>query len=129
MFFMWWFRDRGRKIFRYHDGTSYVRRDPIEIGEAIERVCPDYLALIDTLAESDNEVPPGPLRDSIVEQQEGAIAKLESAARSVFELAHLGKKRGGVTRGEAIAILCRYVNYMRELSRGARLFTDSPQVG
>lgn len=119
-----WFRDRHRNIFLFWDGTRWRRADPLAVGTRLEEVCPDYLALLETIAGQATSAPPGALRDDLLSQQKGAAKKLASAAQQVFGLTPLDDTKG-VTGAEAIGVLTRYFLFMEELAAAAELFPDS----
>ena len=64
-----WWRDRGRNIFSYYDGIKTRYADPVAIGTALERECPHYQELLDVIDKKTADVPPGPVRDSLIDQQ------------------------------------------------------------
>jgi hypothetical protein len=123
-----WARNRGRNIFRYYDGTRWVRADPVVIGNRIEEFLPKYVDLLDLLRKDAAAAPVGPVRTDLVRQQREAMKAIAKGARDVFDLPELGKIRGGVTDPEAIAILTRYHLYMERLAHEAELFMRSESV-
>lgn len=132
MFFMgriarWWY-NRRRAIFHYRDDTGPRRADPIVVGMDLERECPEYLDLLLTLQMNPTESPPGPVRDSVIGQRRDAGRKLADVSRKIFGLNPLSDT-GGVTDGEAVAVLSEYFMFMESLARAAQLFPDSPGVG
>jgi len=124
-----WFSRRKRHIYQFFDGSRYVRRDPIQVGRALESLCPNYPELIETLTTPETEVPPGPLRDSITSQHAEAIDKLVSATRKAFGIKELGETKGGLTDAEVIGVLCGYKVMMDAMARDAGLFQTLPQAG
>lgn len=122
-----WLDERSRRIFRYHIGGTPRRGDPVVLGRALEQECPEYPALLSTLAERVSDIPPGPIRQSMVEQQKAAAIKLIGTARKVFQLAPLQVEgSGGVTDAEALSILTKYFRFMTELAEEAKLFQTWP---
>ena len=122
-----WWADRGRRIFRYHDGGAWRRADPVWVGNRLEEACPEYQDLLDVLAKDLQAIPAGALRDSVASQKRDAAQKLARAARSIFGLLPLSEKgRGGVTDGEAIGVITQYFLFMEEIARESELFRTSP---
>ncbi len=122
-----WWRDRRRQIFHYHDSFQWRRADPVVVGSRLEEVCPDYQKLLLTLVEDAAKTPPGPIRDSMLDQQRAAGKELARVAMEVFGLLPLSEKgRGGVTRAEAIGVVTKYILFMEELARAAAPFATSP---
>lgn len=117
-----WWRDRGRNIFTYWDGYTWVRSDPIEVGKRLEMVCPHFQRLLDTIDKRSNDIPPGPVRRDLVKQQENAIDELAMVSIKVFNLAPLGQTEGGLTRGERVAVIGRYFSFMEGLAQQSELF-------
>lgn len=123
-----WWRDRSRYIFRYDDGNKIRYADPVEIGTALEREIPNYTDLLETLSMRMADLPPGPIRENMVQQQHDAALKLARAARKVFRLVDLDSETGwGATDAHAIRIVGQYYMYMERLARKAELFRDSPE--
>lgn len=124
-----WWADRGRNIFHYRVGSSWRRGDPVVLGSRLERLCPEYVKLLATLAEDVAKIPPGPVRKSMVDQQRDASTKLVEISRTVFSLPPLeADGPGGVTDPEALSILTRYFMFMEGLAkeRDAQLFPTWP---
>lgn len=120
-----WWRDAGRNIFRYHDGTRRRRADPAAVGQRLETECPQYVELLEILTRADREAPPGPLRDELLAQRREASEKLADVAYKVFDLKPLDD-HGGVTKAEAVAVLTSYFVFMENLARDSQLFRTSP---
>lgn len=123
-----WWRDRSRHIFHFHDGAGWRRADPVAVGQALEQACPDYQALFDTLAQDLGKLPPGPIRDSVRDQQRAATRELAALAYRVLEIPALAPAGGGVglTRAEVIAVLARYILFMERLAGDVAPFVTSP---
>lgn len=122
-----WWRDRGRNIFSYHDGSAWRYADPVAVGSALEADLPDYLEILDILAKRPADVPAGSLRKDLVDKQRESLVKLAATARKVFKIAPLDDKTGwGATDAQAIGVVTRYFVFMEGLARKAELFTDSP---
>jgi len=119
-----WLRNRHRNLFLFWDGTRTRRADPLLIGTRLEEECPKYLDLLDTIGKNVTAVPPGPVRDDLLNQQKDAARKLAAAASKVFGLAPLDDTKG-VTGAEAIGVLTKYFLFMEELATAAELFPDS----
>lgn len=120
-------RERRRNIFRYRDGFRLVRADPVLIGRRLEERCPDYQSLLTTLASDPGTQPPGPLRQSVLDQQKAAARDLAAVARDVFGLLELSPTgKGGVTDGEAVGVLTRYFLFMERLAEDVLPFATSP---
>lgn len=125
-----WMRNRRRNIFRFHDGFGWRNCDPVAAGNRLEEVCPDYAGLLATLAEDPRKAPPGPLRQSILDQQRASARDLAAVARKVFDLLPLSEKgRGGVTDAEAVNVIASYLRFMERLAGDAELFRNWPDAG
>lgn len=123
-----WWRDRSRNIFSYDDGVRIRYADPVAVGNDLEAALPDYQSLLGVLAQKTAEIPPGPMRTDLVQQQRDAIKKLSTAARTVFNLPKLDDQTGwGATDAHAIAVITEYFMFMEGLARKAELFQDSPE--
>lgn len=123
-----WLRERSRTIFRYYDGKSHRRVDPIRIASAIERECPKYAEHLESLRINLKEIPPGPLMQETVAQQKASRDELIRAARVVFGMTEL-TDGGGATDAEAVVVLGEFLRFMEQLAEDAELFRDSPGPG
>jgi hypothetical protein len=122
-----WLRDRARNIFKYHDGVRTRYADPVAAGTDLETALPKIQEILDTLARSPSEIPPGAMRDDLVNQQRDSIKQLALAARKVFKLSPLDDETGwGATDAQAVGVVIRYFQYMGRLARDAELFANSP---
>jgi hypothetical protein len=125
-----WWRNRRRCIFQYHDGFRWRRCDPVAAGNRLEEACPEYAGLLASLADDPRKAPPGPLRQSLVDQQRSAARDLANVARRVFGLLPLSEVgTGGVTDAEAVGVIARYLNFMERLARDSELFRTWPESG
>ncbi len=120
-----WWRDRGRAIYTYHDGTRRRRADPVKVHDSLEAQLPGYADGMLLLKKDSAKIPPGPIRDDLITQQRAMATALAGAARVAFDMKPLGDK-DGVTDGEAIRVLIEYFLFMEDLAESATIFGNSP---
>lgn len=118
-------RNRGRLLFRYHDGARWRRADPLRAGLDLERAEPDYAALLAAVHEEPSKVPAGPVREALQKDQNAAGRRLIAAARKVFGLPEL-TDAAGLGDGEAMGVLIAYFLFMEGLADAAS-FTSRPR--
>lgn len=123
-----WWRNRSRDLFVYHDGVAWRRADPLFVGRRLEKVEPEYQTLLSTIHEDVSKLPPGPIREALQRDQNGAAVKLMKVAREVFGLQPLDDA-GGVTDGEALGVLTRYFLFMEDLADAAGFTSTPPATG
>ncbi len=131
MFFLgslsrWWI-NRSRKIFRYWDGSVTRRVDPLGIGKEFERLCPERFKLFETLYKNPDKIPPGNARNELLDQQKAAGETLAKVSREVFQVPPLDETKG-MTDGECIRIMTRYLLFMNRLAEDAQVFPNWPEA-
>lgn len=123
-----WWMNRSRFIFHFWDGSKWRRYDPIAVGIAFESACPDRFALVETLFKDSSAFPPGNVREDLLKQQKIAGDTLAAVSRKVFDIPPLSDTNG-MTDGECIKVLTKYMLFMSKLGGDAELFVDSPVAG
>lgn len=124
-----YFHERARNLFRFYDGTSWRRVDPLLAGIRLETVCVDYQDLLNVIARNSLEAPVGGTRDDLIRQKNEAVMTLAVASAKVFEfnlLPLVGSDAAvGLSHAEALGVLTKYFMFMRALAEDAALFQDS----
>ncbi len=123
-----WLRNRGRLLFRYHDGERWRRADPLVVGRALESNEPEYATLLTVLHDPPEKLPPGTIKTELIKQQTDAAHRLTKLARTVFGLPVL-TETGGATDGEALGVLTAYFLFMEDLAEAAGFTSTPPAVG
>lgn len=118
-------RDRRRGVFRYSDGARERRADVVAVGRRLEKECPDFAALLDAVRQDPKALPLGPLRDNAARELTAATYRLAAVARAVFELPPV-HDAGGVTEGEALGVLTKYILFMEDLATSASFTSTAP---
>lgn len=123
-----WYRDLGRRIFRFWDGAKFRYLDPVAVGTQLEKEYPNYQELLISLGRRASDAPPGPLREEITIQQRSAIKKLASLSRTVFAIKPVDENGDGLTDGESVNVITQYFLFMEQLARESQLFQNSQSV-
>ncbi|OWK45780.1 hypothetical protein [Fimbriiglobus ruber] len=128
----WSRRGDGRTIFEFFDGIRTRRVDPTVVGEALEAELGPGCGrdLLRLLTQDATAIPGVVDTTGHAAAQTGAVNKIAAAVGRAFgagEFKDLGGGRSeGLTRGERVALLCVYLDYLGGLAAKARPFTPSP---
>jgi hypothetical protein len=114
---------RRRRIFPFNDGTRKRWADPVRVYTLLTDACPDYAALLATVAGASREPLPGAIAASVEADRKAATEKLLSVTRAVFGVEPFTDAGGairGLTDAETVALLADYLAYMNGLGELAR---------
>ena len=123
-----WWRTRGRRIYRFHDGSCWRAVDPIELHERLEAAAGDWEKLLGILAAA--PLPPGSgaaIEERRRKEQAEALDRLVTAARAAFGVTALADTGRGLTRAETVALVADYVVWLGGAADLAGPFATSPR--
>lgn len=111
-------RPTDERFFVYWNGTKEVAGDPLAIARKLERACPDYLDLLETVGRT---VPAemlgsmGNLTEQVESEKDAANEKLLAATRTAFGVAAPEIREGvvsGMAEDETAQLLVAFVFWM-----------------
>lgn len=120
----WWSRDH-RSIYRFNDGVTTRRADPLVIAREVERLCPQYTDLFGLLVDDHSFAPAGAVREDLQRQQKEALAKLVAVARQVFRVPADPDPLIGfaLTESQSFGLLAEWLLWMAKAGEEARPFS------
>lgn len=105
-----------RGLYAYHDGRRKRLADPLVVDAALRRHGGENWAdSLGVLSALDKVTPTGNLAAVANAQRDEAVRTLVDLARQVFDLPAVDDRGRGVSSGECLGVLARYLGFLADL--------------